>query len=139
MHLSDLVLAAGVLAVPMNFGSTAAGAAVQAYINRITPIQEQGSTFGIQEVTEQALTVVTLLSTGLIANVTGTRVVFAIAPMIVIVLGTAMVRHAYRVSGTDVPERLDAARSLLSGHGIAEAAPPPAPEPTPAKQKFPPA
>ncbi|MGB3330962.1 MAG: MFS transporter, partial [Thermomicrobiales bacterium] len=139
VHLSDLVLAAGVLAVPMNFGSTAAGAAVQAYINRITPIQEQGSTFGIQEVTEQALTVVTLLSTGLIANVTGTRVVFAIAPMIVIVLGTAMVRHAYRVSGTDVPERLDAARSLLSGHGIAEAAPPPAPEPTPAKQKFPPA
>ncbi|MGC4192020.1 MAG: MFS transporter [Thermomicrobiales bacterium] len=118
INLSDLVLAAGVLAVPLNFGSTAAGAAVQAYINRTTPMEEQGSTFGIQEVTEQALTVVTLLSAGLVGNVTGTRTVFAIAPLIVTVLGTIMVRHAYRVSGTVIPERMIAARSLLTGQGI---------------------
>ncbi|MGN6033335.1 MAG: MFS transporter [Thermomicrobiales bacterium] len=132
INLSDLVLAAGVLAVPLNFGSTAAGAAVQAYINRITPIEEQGSTFGIQEVTEQALTVVTLLSAGVVASFTGTRAVFAIAPIIVIVLGTAMVRHAYRVSGTAIPQRMDAARSLLTGYGIAES---PAPPATPAPEE----
>ncbi|MGC4105282.1 MAG: MFS transporter [Thermomicrobiales bacterium] len=120
INLSDLVLAAGVLGVPLNFGSTATGAAVQAYINRVTPIEEQGSTFGIQEVTEQALTVVTLLFAGLVANVTGTRAVFAIAPLIVIVLGTMMVRHAYRVSGTVIPQPIDATRSLLRGEGIAE-------------------
>lgn len=123
INLSDLVLAAGVLAVPLNFGSTAAGAAVQAYINRNVPIEEQGSTFGIQEVTEQGLTVITLLSAGLVGTLTGTRVVFAIAPIIVIVVGTAMVRMAYRASGAVVPEHVDAARALLRGQGIAESTP----------------
>lgn len=134
ISLSDSILAAGVLAVPLNFGSTAAGAAVQAYINRIVPIEEQGSTFGIQEVTEQALTIVSLLLAGAVGTFTGTKVVFAIAPLIVIVLGTAMVRHAYRVSGTAIPARMRAMGAMLRGKGIAESKtpPPPAPDAEPA-------
>ena len=129
ISLSDAVLAAGVLAVPLNFGSTAAGAAVQAYINRIVPIEEQGSTFGIQEVTEQALTIFSLLLAGAVGTFTGTRAVFAIAPLIVIALGTAMVRHAYRVSGTAVPARMSAMNAMLRGQGIAESGTPPPPAP----------
>jgi hypothetical protein len=129
ISLSDAVLAAGVLAVPLNFGSTAAGAAVQAYINRIVPIEEQGSTFGIQEVTEQALTIFSLLLAGAVGTFTGTRAVFAIAPLIVIALGTAMVRHAYRVSGTAIPARMSAMNAMLRGQGIAESGTPPPPAP----------
>jgi len=120
INLSDLVLAAGVLAVPLNFGSTAAGASVQAFINRTVPIEEQGSTFGIQEVTEQALTVVSLLAAGAMGTFIGTRAVFAVAPLIVILLGTIIVRYAYRVSGTMVPRPVDAMNAMLVGNAIAE-------------------
>jgi len=118
VHLSSLILAAGVIAVPMNLGSTAAGASVQAYINRIVPLPEQGSTFGMQEVIEQAFTVISLLLLGAIGTLTGTRIVFLVAPLVIIAIGTLFVRYSYHSTGAPPPGRGKAAGALIFGKGI---------------------
>ena len=119
IHLSNLILAAGVIAVPMNLGSTAAGASVQAYINRIVPLPEQGSTFGMQEVIEQAFTVISLLLLGAISTFAGTRIVFLVAPLVIIAIGTVFVRYSYHSTGAPPPGRGRAVGALIFGRGIA--------------------
>ncbi|MEZ4499948.1 MAG: hypothetical protein R2839_07665 [Thermomicrobiales bacterium] len=42
IDINDKVLAASLIAVPANFGSTAAGATVQVYINRRVPLGSTG-------------------------------------------------------------------------------------------------
>lgn len=118
IHLSNLILAAGVIAVPMNLGSTAAGASVQAYINRIVPLAEQGSTFGIQEVIEQAFTVISLLLLGAIGTFAGTRIVFLVAPLVIIAIGTIFIRYSYHATGAPPPGRGKAMAGLIFGKGI---------------------
>ncbi|MGI8485240.1 MAG: MFS transporter [Thermomicrobiales bacterium] len=118
IHLSNLILAAGVIAIPMNLGSTAAGASVQAYINRIVPLSEQGSTFGMQEVIEQAFTVILLLLLGAISMFAGTRIVFLVAPLVIIAIGTIFVRYSYHSTGTPPPGGGKAIAGLIFGKGI---------------------
>jgi MFS family permease len=96
IEINDEVLAASLIAVPANFGSTAAGAAVQVYINRRVPLVRQGATFGLEEVQENALTLVAVVALGAIANVVGAQLVFIFTP---IVAGGAvlwMLGYSYR-------------------------------------------
>jgi hypothetical protein len=72
VHFSEAVLAAGVIAIRFDFGSTASGAAVQTYPNRRVPLANQGATFGIQSQVVSALTIVTMLSLGALATLLGT-------------------------------------------------------------------
>ena len=81
-EINDKVLAASLIAVPANFGSTAAGASVQVYINRRVPQVRQGATFGLEEVQENALTLVAVIPLGSIANVVGAQLVFIFTPIV---------------------------------------------------------
>ncbi len=107
--LSDLVLAAGVAAMPANLGSTAASQAVQVYINRNVPVRTQGGIFGLGEVQENALNLTSIFLLGLVATVTGPQYVFIVAPLVVGTIVMGLLGYAFR---TTTGERADLSESI---------------------------
>ena len=95
IEISDGVLAASLIAVPANFGSTAAGASVQTYINARLPIERQGATFGMQEVQENVFTLLLVLGVGAVSSAFGPQVVFVTAPLIVLALVVGLIRYSF--------------------------------------------
>jgi MFS family permease len=99
VSINDKVLAASFIALPANFGSTAAGASVQNYINARVPIEKQGATFGIQEVQENLFTLMLVLLLGLVSSFTGPKTVFIAAPFLVIALVIGLIRYSHSTLG----------------------------------------
>ena len=98
-EISKVVLAASTIAVPANFGSTAAGSAVQTFINANVPQARQGATFGIQEVQENILTLFVVLALGIVSTAVGPKIIFVVAPMITILLVGGLIRYSFKVGG----------------------------------------
>jgi MFS family permease len=113
IQLSDAVLAAGVISIPLNFGSCAAGAAVHTFINRTVPLVQQGATFGLEEVQENGLTLAAVIILGAISNVTGPKIVFILAPPVIIAFVIWLLRYTYKVGNLTVPTRREAFESLM--------------------------
>jgi hypothetical protein len=99
VSINDKVLAASFIALPANFGSTAAGASVQNYINARVPIEKQGATFGLQEVQENLFTLMLVLLLGLVSSLTGPKAVFIAAPFLVIALVIGLIRYSHSTLG----------------------------------------
>jgi MFS family permease len=99
VDIDDKVLAASLIAVPANFGSTATGASVQVYINRVVPVIRQGAVFGVEEVQENALTLVTIIALGAIANVVGAQLVFIFTPIVAVGVVLWLLSYSYRLTG----------------------------------------
>ena len=95
-EISNNVLAASLISVPLNFGSTLSGATVMNYINRVVPLLRQGATFGIQSVQVNFMTLVAVLGLGAIATLTGSRVAMIAAPVVTIGLTIWLIRYSYR-------------------------------------------
>lgn len=112
MQFSDLVLAAGVIVIPANFGSTAASQTVQVYINRHVPVVEQGGIFGLQQVQQNAFNLASVFLLGVVATITGPEYVFFVAPLVVGAAVLMMVRYSFRRAGQQDIHRGDAARFL---------------------------
>jgi len=117
LHFSKAVLAAGVIAIPFNFGATASGSAVQTYVNRRVPLANQGATFGIQSQVVSALTIVTMLSLGALATVIGVRTVFLVAAPLEVAGVGLLVRYGYHVAQEPPPPGLGVLRSYWEGSG----------------------
>jgi MFS family permease len=94
IDLSDAVLAAGVIAIPANLGSTASGQAVQVYINRHVPVIRQGGIFGLQSVQQNAFDLAAVLLLGFLATLTGPQYIFLVAPFVVGAIVLGMVRYS---------------------------------------------
>lgn len=94
--LADPVLAAGMAALPANLGATAATQAVQVYINRNVPIANQGGVFGLQQVQQNALNLISIFLLGLVATVTGPQYVFIAAPLVVGAVVMGLLGYAFR-------------------------------------------
>jgi MFS family permease len=120
VDLSQAILAAGVIVVPTNFGSTMAAGTVQAFINKYVPLDRQGRTFGMQEVLEQAVTITALLTLGVVSTLAGAQVVFLVAPLVVVMLGVWFIRFSYRTIGANPPMRGRAAQALVTGRGLGD-------------------
>jgi MFS family permease len=114
-HFSDAVLAAGVIAIPFNFGATASASAVQTYVNRRVPLANQGATFGIQSQVVSAITIVTMLSLGALATVVGVRAVFLIASPLEIAGVALLVRYGYHVAQEPPPPGLRVLQTYWEG------------------------
>jgi MFS family permease len=114
-HFSQAVLAAGVIAIPFNFGATASGSAVQTYVNRRVPLANQGATFGIQSQVVSAITIVTMLSLGALATVIGVRIVFLVAAPLESVVVALLVRYGYHVAQEPAPTGLRVLKSYWEG------------------------
>jgi MFS family permease len=99
IEISDAVLAAGVIAIPANLGSTMSGAAVQQFVNAHVPVERQGAMFGTGEVQDNIFTLGTVLIFGAISTAVGPKSVFLIAPMIAFLLIASLIRYSYLVYG----------------------------------------
>lgn len=114
VQISDRVLAASFIALPANFGSTAAGSAVQAFINQRVPLSQQGSTFGLQEVQDNVATLVLVMTLGVISSIAGPKVVFVIAPIFAFAMMLWLIGYSYRVSGQGEVSMREALDDLLN-------------------------
>jgi hypothetical protein len=123
VSLSASILAAGVIVIPTNLGSTMAAGTVQAFINKFVPLERQGRTFGMQEVLEQAVTVSALLMLGAFSSLAGARLVYLIAPLMVVVLGVGFIRFSYRSVGHNPPAPFAATQALVTGRGLGDPEP----------------
>jgi predicted MFS family arabinose efflux permease len=114
ISISDEILAASVIAIPLNFGSTASGAAVANFINRRVPVLRQGATFGLQETQENALILVSVITLGAISNLTGPEAVMIVAPIVIVAFVVALLRYSYRGDATTALTRREALEMLAS-------------------------
>ncbi len=114
MDLSPQIQAVGLISVLTALGSTTAGAAVQTYVNRYVILARQPATFGMQEVLDSALTLFAVLALGAIATLLGSRLVFIIAPPLIIVIVLYLIRVAFRITEQDPPETRAILRALFS-------------------------
>lgn len=130
VEISDKVLAASLIAIPCNFGSTAAGASVQTQINLRVPVINQGATFGLQEIQENALTLVLLLVLGMVSSIVGPEIVFVVAPVAALIVVLLLIRYSYRKAGPGTLSR-GAAFSELIGDDDFKPGQVPAPDPEP--------
>ncbi len=118
VHINDRVLAASFIAMPANFGSTAAGASVQAFINRTVPLERQGTTFGLQEVQDNVLTLALVILVGLISNAVGIRIVFVMAPILAFGLVLWLIGYSYKASGQGEISLVQAFKELINFRGM---------------------
>ncbi len=101
--MSDAVLAAGVISFPANLGSTMCLQAVQVYINRTVPENQQGGIFGLQQVQENALNLIVIMLLGGLAALTGPQYIFFFAPIVVGLVGLALIAYSYRHTTGQLP------------------------------------
>jgi MFS family permease len=113
VEFSDLVLAAGVIAMPANFGSTAASQSVQVYINRHVPVVEQGGMFGLQQVQQNAFNLASVFTLGIVATIVGPQYVFFIAPLVVGAAVLLLVRYSFAHTATEPVVHGEAAHFLI--------------------------
>jgi MFS family permease len=97
IELSDAILAAGVIAIPTNLGSTAASQAVQVYINEYVPIARQGGMFGLQSVQQNAFNLASVFLLGVLATIVGPQYIFFLAPFVVGIIVLALVRYSLKL------------------------------------------
>jgi MFS family permease len=96
VDLSDAVLAAGVIAIPTNLGSTAASQAVQVYINKNVAVTTQGGMFGLQSVQQNGFNLAAVFLLGVVATLVGPQYIFFLAPFVVGAIVLLMVRYSLR-------------------------------------------
>lgn len=113
IQLSQLVLAAGIIALPANLGSTAASQSVQVYINRHVPIIEQGGIFGLQQVQQNAFNLASVFILGIVATFTGPKYVFLVAPLVSGGIVLLLVRYSFRHTSDEPIQRGDAGHFLI--------------------------
>jgi MFS family permease len=130
IQLSQKVLAAGVIAILANFGSSLSSAVVQVFINRSVPPVRQGTLFGMQEVQKNALTIVAILSLGVLSIFLPITVVLVVAPAVVVLIVTRLliaivsqVEHQ-KISRDEAWSALISGKRLMNDNGLpgAEAA-----------------
>jgi MFS family permease len=113
VELSTSILAASVLAIPTNLGSSLASACVQVYINRNVAVSSQGRLFGSQEVLKNLLNIITVMATGLAATVLSLEQVLVLTPAIVIVVVLQLIGRVGRGSTGHQYTRQEAWEALM--------------------------
>jgi len=113
VELSDAILAAGVIAIPINLGSTAAGQAVQVFINKQVPVNKQGGMFGLQSVQQNAFNLVSVFLLGVIATIVGPQYILFLAPLVVGAIVLSLVGYSLKLL-TGLPAHVGAGVHFLT-------------------------
>lgn len=80
------------------------GAAVQTSVNRYVLLARQATTFGMEEVLDNALTLTAILGLGVLSALLGPRLVFVVAPLLIVAIVVWLIRISFRVTDQDPPE-----------------------------------
>jgi MFS family permease len=115
VDLNDKMLAAGFIAMPANYGSTATAAAVQNFINERVPLVNQGGVFGMEKVVDNILIIVAVLSMGALATAVGSQIVMVVAPVAVLAIVIWLIRYSFRTTGEVAPGSVAVVEELWSG------------------------
>jgi MFS family permease len=113
LEINDKILAASVIAIPANFGSSISSACTQVFVNRTVPVAEQSSTFGLQEVQKNLLNTVAALGVGVLSVFLPVEVVFLLTPLIVVWPVLRLVKLSHQLGARKPMTTHDAWRSLL--------------------------
>lgn len=119
IELSQKVLAAGVIAILANFGSSMSSAVVQVFINRSVPPARQGSLFGMQEVQKNGLNIIAILSMGALSAFLPIESVLVIAPAVVILAVTRLLTFGFAKTQHQKITRQEAWCALIHGRRLA--------------------
>jgi MFS family permease len=114
IHLSDQILAAGMIAILVEFAQAGAATSVQTYVNRRVPLDVQGTTFGVQSFLTNGMGFAGTLLVGALATVFGTRAIFLLVPPMLAAALIWVIRTAYRRRDEPVPTRREALAALWS-------------------------
>lgn len=112
--LTPEIEAAGLISILTAFGSTGAGAAVQTYVNRYVLLARQATTFGMQEVLDNTLTLFAMLTLGALATAVGPRLVFIVAPPFIVFVVVGLIRIGFRITAQDPPQTRIILHALLN-------------------------
>jgi MFS family permease len=113
IHLTPEIEAAGLISILTALGSTGCGAAVQTYVNRYVLLARQATTFGMQEALDNALTLIAILALGSLATQFGSRLMFLMAPTLIVAVVVWLIRIGFRVTAQDLPRTRAILRALL--------------------------
>jgi MFS family permease len=113
IETSPRMQAAGLISIFTALGSTGAAAAVQTYINRYVLLARQPSTFGMQAVLDNALALFAVLAFGTIATLLGPRLVFVIAPPLIVAVVVWLIRVCFPITDQDTPQARTVLNALL--------------------------
>jgi MFS family permease len=119
-EVTPQIAAAGLISILTAFGSTGAGAAVQTYVNRYVLLARQATTFGMQEVLDNTLTLFAILTFGGLATSFGPRLVFLIAPPLLVLVLVVLIRIGFRITAQDTPQTRAILRALLTTSTVPE-------------------
>ena len=120
VEISDEILAAGVIAIPTNFGSSIATASVTVFINRNVAVQSQGALFGIQEVQKNMLNLVTIMAVGVLGTIFDIEVVMIMTPVVVVLMILRLLKYTYKSKDHVEITSKQAWRSLVGSQRVAE-------------------
>ncbi len=119
IDLSARLRTAGLLAMPLAFGVSLTVTSVQTYINRRVPVGYQGRTFAMQSALRNGSAIVPLLAMGAAASEFGAEKVLLVSPLLLLVVGYALVFASYRFVGLPAPGRLAVLESFWEEPGEA--------------------
>jgi Na+/melibiose symporter-like transporter len=108
---SEALQTAGFLAIFLGFGLALTQISVQTYINRRVPVPFQGRTFALQSMLKNNLTIIPLLTLGLLATAFGVEAVLIASPFFLLALAGGLVRLSYAFGGEPAPGGLDVLRT----------------------------
>jgi MFS family permease len=108
---SEGLQTAGFLAMFLGFGLALTQISVQTYINRRVPVPFQGRTFALQSMLKNNLTIIPLLTLGLLATAFGVEAILIATPFFLLALAVGLVRLSYAFGGEPAPGRLDVLRT----------------------------
>jgi MFS family permease len=112
LDMSEKVRTAGLLAIPLAFGVALTATSVQTYINRRVPIGYQGRTFALQGAIRNGAAIFPLVVLGAAAARLGAETVLLTSPILLVVIGYALVIASFRISGIRVPSQIDVVESF---------------------------
>lgn len=119
LDMSRKMRTAALLAMPLAFGVSLAAAAVQTYINRRVPLALQGRMFALQGVVRNGASIFPLVTMGAAASLVGADVVLLASPVLLVVVGYALVLLSYQLAGVRAPTRLEVVESFWEEPEIA--------------------
>ena len=97
LTLSDELVVAGAMSVPLGAGITLSAAATQTYVGRAVPAEIHGRTFAMLGVMKDGLSIIPLLVLGALAGLLGVRTLITVAPVVLLLVALAVAYVAGRL------------------------------------------
>jgi MFS family permease len=99
LNLGGPLRTASFLVMPLGFGVAATTMSVQTFINRRVPLAHQGRMFALQSTIKNGVTIIPLVTLGVIASVAGVDTVLLASPLLLFGLAFVLVVVSERFSG----------------------------------------